>query len=63
MEHYLTPDEERTFTPKLEDLAYAENENTSDEEEEEHDTDDFTHTAKQATVTTKAATQKIATHL
>ncbi len=41
MEHYLTPDEEKTFTPKLEDLAYAENENTTDEEEEEHDTDDF----------------------
>jgi hypothetical protein len=41
MEHYLIPDEERTFTPKLKDLVYSENENTTDEEEEEHDTDDF----------------------
>jgi hypothetical protein len=39
MEHYLLPDEERTFTPNLEDLAHPENENTTDEEEEEHDTD------------------------
>jgi hypothetical protein len=42
LEHNLSPEEERQFTPKLSNLDYAENNNPeSDEELEEHDSDDY----------------------
>ncbi len=39
---YLTPDEEKMFTPQLKDLACTKNKDTeTNDESEEHDTDDF----------------------